>query len=291
MATRNMGINSTKDLKQLFFGRQENTDTMDEVATHEDEVTPAEESAITEMEKPQPQGMRKMFSDYQDDTEASIFPAKTDEIDTDIPSFLHNKKDKSNPIEEEADIPVLKVEEEKTAKAGTVEVPVALFSDLETVSDVFTLNIISNERVEEITFVGTKQSLLDTVRATEEKCLLTMPVYAYGVTREVLEQSEDYEILAVDGIEFLSNKKRITNKQHLENLVHKIEEQLAIGKEYQSKLCTKYIVSVEEKHYKIPALLVNTYEYNILRKTFEGVANITLEDSSHGVYLVVRGCV
>lgn len=291
MATRNMGINSTKDLKQLFFGKQENVDMMSEVMTQDDEATQAEENTTAEMGKTQTQGMRKMFSDFTDDAEASIFPANTEEISTDIPSFLSNKKDKTDYIEEDVDIPELKAVEEKTAKEGAVEEPVAIFSDLETVSDVFTLNIISNEKVEEITFVGTKQSLLDTVRITEESCSITMPVYAYGVTREVLEQSEDYEILAVDGIEFLSNKKRITNKQHLENLVKKIEEQLAIGKEYRAKLCTKYIVSVEEKHYKIPALLVNTYEYNILRKTFEGVAHITLEDSIQGVYLVVRGCV
>lgn len=166
--------------------------------------------------------------------------------------------------------------------------PASVFSQSDDISEIHDLDILKMKELKEASFIGETEKLLTNVFETENTYKKTLPVYAYGVTKEVLSMSAGHEIICIDGKEFLSSTETILDQERFDRLVKSIELQLATGPAYAEPLCQRQVVTVNGEYFIIPVLIVNTYEFNVLRKTFEAVANVSLYVfNNHVTYLKV----
>lgn len=293
MANRSINNTSSASLRRLFFG-DEPTDNQEEQASTTVDVETAHNDIEVE-EVSSKKGLKALFNDPSTENIVNSGEEEYTSEET-IPSFL--RKDtattstpKIEDTETNADTPSVSSDTKEEASSGEEnrvdEATNKTFSSSDDITDVYKLNILTSEEIKEASFIGITENLLTSVFSTEDTYKKTLPLYAYGVTEEVMSSSQNHEIVLIDGKEFFSNTKAILDKESFERLVKEIELQIAIGKTYEKPLCQKHIVTVGNEFYAVPTLLVNTYEFNVLRKTFSSVAAVSLYVKNNTTYLKV----
>lgn len=124
------------------------------------------------------------------------------------------------------------------------------------------------------------EQLLNTVREIEMQTYKrTLPVQVYGISDYVLTSDDVHEIVQFDGINFLSNKTSVIDAQVFKRLIEDITVQLTMEGKFVKDMVSMTVFHIDDTYVRTPFLLVNTYEYNALRKVFSNIAEVSLTNA------------
>lgn len=124
------------------------------------------------------------------------------------------------------------------------------------------------------------EQLLNTVREIEMQTYKrTLPVQVYGISDYVLTSDDVHEIVKFDGINFLSNKTSVIDAQVFKRLIEDITVQLTMEGKFVKDMVSMTVFHIDDTYVRTPFLLVNTYEYNALRKVFSNIAEVSLTNA------------
>lgn len=124
------------------------------------------------------------------------------------------------------------------------------------------------------------EQLLNTVLEIEMQTYKrTLPVQVYGISDYVLTSDDVHEIVQFDGINFLSNKTSVVDAQVFKRLIEDITVQLTMDGKFVKDMISMTVFNIDDTYVRTPFLLVNTYEYNALRKVFSNIAEVSLTNA------------
>ena len=223
--------------------------------------------------------LQEMFKVKTEDKEKEYAKAPNEHQEQEPPNESpHGERSEPEVVERSDTTPAVtersEVEIEMGDHAATGEM--RIFTEMESTYEA-TINFESVTT--NVTTLCDVEQLLNIVSAIEmETCKKTLPVSVYGISEQVLTRDQVHEIVEFDNIVFLSNKVDTTDKAQFEKLVKEITLQLSINGEFRRDIVAMTILAVGDSYAKTPYLLVNTYEYNALRKVFAPIANVYLSD-------------